>query len=114
MIAALAILGLAIFLFIKEIQTFAAEYKLELNKDLETFSEILSARMAGISEIVIRLGSTVIGKSVVDMCMRKNLGISILAVNRGDEVIRTGLPSAHRQLRANPADHRQRDNAGLA
>lgn len=76
---------------LNEIQAFAAEYKLELKKDLETFSEILSASVAGISEIVIPPGSTVIGKSVDDMRMRKSLGISILAVNRGDEVIRTGL-----------------------
>ena len=75
----------------QEIQAFATRYKLELKKDLETFSEILSQGVAGISEIVIPPGSTVIGKSVDDVRMRKSLGMSILAVNRGDEVIRTGV-----------------------
>jgi di/tricarboxylate transporter len=75
----------------QEIQTYADQYKLELKKDLETFSEMLSQGVSGISEIVIPPGSTVIGKSLGDLRMRKSLGLSVLAVNRGGDVIRTGI-----------------------
>ncbi|MBI1422163.1 MAG: SLC13 family permease [Gammaproteobacteria bacterium] len=74
-----------------EIESFANEYKLMLKKNLETFAEILSASVAGISEIVIPPGSTIIGKSVDELRLRKTLGISILSVKRGDDVIRSDL-----------------------
>jgi di/tricarboxylate transporter len=75
----------------QEIQAFAEKYGLQLKGNLETFSEILSSSVAGISEVVIPPGSTVIGKSVDELRLRKSLGISVLAVNRGDEVIRTNI-----------------------
>lgn len=75
----------------EEIEAFANEYKLLLKKNLETFAETLSAGVAGISEIVIPPGSNIIGKSVDELRIRKTLGLSILSVKRGDDVICSGI-----------------------
>lgn len=76
-----------------DIAAFANKNKLLLKKNLETFAETLSASAAGISEIVIPPGSTVVGKSVDELRVRKTLGLSILGVKRGDEVIRRDIRS---------------------
>jgi len=59
-------------------------------KELEKFTDLLSASRAGIAEVVIPPGSTLIGKSAVDLWMRKTYGLATMAIHRGGETIREG------------------------
>lgn len=72
------------------LQKFTDAFSLSLKKDLETFTESLSAAKAGIAEIVIPPGSELINKSAVDLWMRKTYGLALLAIHRGGETIREG------------------------
>jgi len=58
---------------------------------LRRFAEALDPSQAGISEIVIPPGSPLVGRSLRDIRMRKTYGLSVLAVHRGEEVIRERL-----------------------
>ena len=69
---------------------FAEKYKLTVRYDLETFTELLAATKAGVGEVVIPPGSTLVGKSARDVWMRKTYGISTLAMHRGGETFREG------------------------
>lgn len=69
---------------------FINENRLERRSDLVTFAEELVATKAGVGEIVIPPGSTLIGKSARDVWMRKTYGISLLALQRGSETFREG------------------------
>ncbi|MFA5626631.1 MAG: SLC13 family permease [Thiohalomonadaceae bacterium] len=73
------------------VQRQAETYKLERTGKLENFAEILSPSTAGISEIVIPPNSRLIGKSLQTIRMRKTFGLNILAVYRGNQVIRKDL-----------------------
>jgi di/tricarboxylate transporter len=64
--------------------------KLLLRKELETFSEALSATKAGIAEVVIPPVSDLIGKSARDVWMRKTYGIAMVALHRGGNTLREG------------------------
>ncbi|MDH5394727.1 MAG: SLC13 family permease [Gammaproteobacteria bacterium] len=72
------------------LQKFTDAFSLTLKKDLETFTESLSAAKAGVAEIVIPPGSELINKSAVDLWMRKTYGLALLAIHRGGETIREG------------------------
>ncbi len=71
---------------------FARENKLEVKADLEVFSDALVHTKAGIAELVIPPGSSLIGKTARDVWMRKTYGVSLLIIQRGDEIFncRTG------------------------
>jgi len=62
----------------------------EPKKDLEAFSDMLATTHAGIAEVVIPPGSSLIGQSAVDVWMRKSYGMAIMAINRGGEMMREG------------------------
>ena len=53
-------------------------------------SEVLSASKAGIAEIVIPPGSSLIGKSARDVWMRKTYGLAMIALHRDGETLREG------------------------
>ena len=72
------------------LQSFADKYKLQVRYDLETFTELLAATKAGVGEVVIPPGSSLIGKSARDVWMRKTYGISTLALHRVGETYREG------------------------
>jgi len=72
------------------IRAFADKHGLQIRKDLETFTEVLSAGRAGIAELVVPPGSKLIGKSARDIWMRKTYGISLLALHRGGKTYREG------------------------
>ena len=69
---------------------FVKRYGLELRNHIETFTEALSASKAGIGEIVIPPGSSLIGKSARDIWMRKTYGIAMVALHRNGETLREG------------------------
>ncbi len=83
--------------------SFVAESGIETRPDLETFADALSSTKAGIAEIVIPPGSSLIGKSARDVFLRKVYGLSVLAVRRGDETL-TYATGGVRDLPFKPGD----------
>ena len=69
---------------------FVEKYGLTLRNNLHTFSESLSKAKAGIGEVVIPPGSTLIGQSARDVWMRKTYGIAMVALHRVGETLREG------------------------
>jgi len=68
-------------------QAFVSSHNLKIKPDLETFAEALVPSKAGIAEVVIPPGSTLVGKSARDIWMRKTYGLSLLAIHRNGNVI---------------------------
>lgn len=75
----------------KAVQKLCDTYKLERTGRLINFSEALTPSRAGISEIVIPPNSSLAGKSLQQLRMRKTYGLNILAVYRGNEAVTEGL-----------------------
>jgi len=71
---------------------FAEDYGLRIKPEMDVFSEVLSAASAGIAEVVIPPDSSVIGKSIREIEIRKKHDATVLAVFRADDVIDTDLP----------------------
>jgi di/tricarboxylate transporter len=71
-------------------QAFAKKYGLQMRENFEAFDEALSPSKAGIAEVVIPPGSSLIGKSARDVWMRKRYGLSMLALHRGGETMHEG------------------------
>ncbi|MFV2056605.1 MAG: SLC13 family permease [Thiohalomonadales bacterium] len=69
---------------------FVEKFGLTLRNNIESFTEALSATKAGIGEIVIPPGSSLIGKSARDVWMRKAYGIAMVALHRDGETLREG------------------------
>ena len=69
----------------RHLKDFVDNYGLKIQKGLRAFSEVLSSSQAGIAEIVIPPGSTLIGKSARDVWMRKIYGIAMVALHRDGE-----------------------------
>lgn len=69
---------------------FVEKFGLKQRDILYTFAESLSARRAGIAEIVIPPGSQLIGKSACDIWMRKTYGLAMVGLHRGGETLREG------------------------
>jgi di/tricarboxylate transporter len=61
--------------------------RLKAKPDLDLFAEAMSSPKAGVAEIVIPPGSSLIGKTARDVWMRKTYGLSLLAINRGEKRI---------------------------
>jgi len=59
-------------------------------EELVVFKDLLDPSKSGIAEVVIAPGSHLIGKSAVDVWMRKTYGLAIMAIHRGGETIREG------------------------
>jgi di/tricarboxylate transporter len=66
---------------------FVTASKVQVRKDLETFADALTPTKAGVAEVVIAPGSSLIGKTARDVWMRKTYGLSLLAIHRGGETI---------------------------
>jgi di/tricarboxylate transporter len=72
------------------LKNYAEEYNLTLRDELRTFSESLSATKAGVAEVVIPPGSSLIGKSARDVWMRKSYGLAMIGLHRDGETRREG------------------------
>ncbi len=70
---------------------FALDNKLRLQPRLRTFGELFNPTRAGISEVVIPPGSRLVGQSIAEARLRSRFGISVLAINRRNEIMRRGL-----------------------
>ena len=73
-----------------DLDHFVQKYDLKKRSQLRSFSESLSASKAGIAEVVIPPGSSLIGKSARDVWMRKTYGIALIGLHRDGETLREG------------------------
>ena len=69
---------------------FVEKYHLKQRRQLRTFSEALAATKAGIAEVLIPPGSSLIGKSARDVWMRKSYGLAMIGLHRNGETLREG------------------------
>ncbi|MCA1791400.1 MAG: SLC13 family permease [Thioalkalivibrio sp.] len=60
-------------------------------RDLKVFRNAMAPTKSGIAELVIRPGSRLIGKTVTEVAMRRTYGLSVLRLQRGEELTREGL-----------------------
>ena len=65
------------------VRRYAKARELQVQPRLRTFGNLFNPTRAGISEAVIVPGSSLVGKTLSDAHLRKRLGISVLALNRG-------------------------------
>ncbi len=70
---------------------FAREYALEIKNEMDVFAEVLSASRAGIAELVIPPDSSLIGKTLKEVALRRRYDATVLAVFRADDVIDSGF-----------------------
>jgi di/tricarboxylate transporter len=75
----------------EQVQQFAQNNVLSLRPRLRDFADFFNASRAGIAEAVVPPGSRFIGKQPSELRLRKRLGLSILAISRGDSVITAGV-----------------------
>ncbi len=71
-----------------DLEHFVKENGLVQRMDMITFADSMSASKAGIAELVVPPGSSLIGKSARDLWMRKTYGASLLAIHRNGETVR--------------------------
>ncbi|MEM9231632.1 MAG: SLC13 family permease [Pseudomonadota bacterium] len=71
----------------RAVEKLAANYDARVLGELEVFAEEMAATNAGIAEVVIPPGSSLIGKSVREVMMRKTYGLSMLAIHRGQSTL---------------------------
>ena len=76
-----------------QVGRFAVDNQLRLQPRLRTFGSLFNPSRAGISEVVIPPGSRLVGQTIADARLRSKFGISVLAINRGDTIVRSGLRS---------------------
>jgi di/tricarboxylate transporter len=73
---------------------------LRVQTRLRNFRDMFDPTRAGISEAVIPPNSHFVKQTVADLRLRKRFGISVLAVNRGDEIFREDV----RKVSLRPGD----------
>ncbi|HET7612253.1 MAG TPA: SLC13 family permease [Rhodanobacteraceae bacterium] len=71
-----------------DVNAFAQDMQCRAGNRIQALADIFNPTRAGISEVVIPPLSKFIKQEVGELRLRKRYGISVLAVNRGDEVIR--------------------------
>ncbi|MFT4247344.1 MAG: SLC13 family permease [Pseudomonas sp.] len=67
---------------------FAQNHFLRMSSRLRNLGDLFNPARAGISEAVVPPNSRFIGKSAAELRLRKQLGLSLLAINRDKQVIR--------------------------
>ncbi|KGM57385.1 potassium transporter TrkA [Lysobacter arseniciresistens ZS79] len=75
----------------RQVADFAQNNMLRLSTRLRHFGDLFNPSRAGISEAVIPATSKFIGKTGRDLQLRKQLGLSLLAVNRDKNVLRENV-----------------------
>ncbi|MBE5316317.1 MAG: SLC13 family permease [Xanthomonadales bacterium] len=75
----------------EQVADYAQNNLLRLQARLRNFADLFNPSRAGISEAVIPPNSQLIGQTLEDLHLRKRLGISVLAINRGNEVYREAI-----------------------
>ncbi|GAB1408735.1 SLC13 family permease [Thermomonas brevis] len=75
------------------VEDFAQNNMLRLSSRLRTFGDLFNPSRAGISEAVVPPTSGFIGKTSTDLRLRKQYGLSLLAINRDKQVVRDDVRS---------------------
>ena len=75
----------------QHVTDYAQANLLRLSSRLRQFGDLFNPSRAGISEAVIPPNSSFIGQTVGDLHLRKSQGISVLALNRDNEVLRENI-----------------------
>jgi len=73
-----------------DLDRFVTTFELKKREGLRSFSESLSPVKAGIAEVVIPPGSSLVGKSARDVWMRKTYGLALVGLHRNGETMREG------------------------
>ena len=81
--ARLAVLGLRRVV----LEQFVEPYGLEILPQLDVFADDFAATQSGVAEVVIPPGSSVIGHTPIDLRLRQTHGLSLLAIQRGEETL---------------------------
>jgi di/tricarboxylate transporter len=71
----------------EQVGEFALKNHLRLQPRLRTFGSLFNPTRAGISEVVIPPGSRLIGQTIGEARLRQRFGISVLAINRREQII---------------------------
>ncbi len=100
----LAILGLR-----RVVAEFADIYGLTVLRTPDRFSEDFATTQAGVAEIVIPPGSSLIGKDSKELRIRQTYGFSLLAIHRGEEVLSNVETEDHEATRLGTVQFRQGD-----
>ena len=79
----------------EHIADYAQNNLLRMQSRLRNFGDLFNPSRAGISEAVIPPTSRFLGKTLNDLRLRKGHGISVLAINRGNEVHREDIRNLH-------------------
>ncbi|MBK9020670.1 MAG: SLC13 family permease [Sulfuritalea sp.] len=74
----------------EKLREFAGKFGLDLREELVAFADTLAPTKAGIAEVVIPPGSSLIGKSARDVWMRKVYGLALVALHRAGKTLREG------------------------
>jgi di/tricarboxylate transporter len=72
----------------EDVAEFANNQLCAISPRLRNFADMFNPSRAGISEVVIPPNSRWLKRDVGELRLRKNFGISVLAVNRGEQVFR--------------------------
>jgi len=73
-----------------DLEHFIEKYILKKRTIMRTFVDDLSASKAGVAEVVIPPGSSLIGKSARDVWMRKTYGLAMIGLHRDGKTLREG------------------------
>ncbi len=68
-------------------QEFAEPYGLDILPALDAFADDFAPTQSGVAEVVIPPGSSVIGKTPIDLRLRQSHGMALLAIHRGEETM---------------------------
>ena len=82
----------------ESVADFAQNHMLRLSTRLRVFGDLFNPSRAGISEAVVPPTSGFIGKTSTDLRLRKQYGLSLLAINRDKQVVRDDVRAT--QIRA--------------
>ncbi|MEI2456412.1 SLC13 family permease [Lysobacter firmicutimachus] len=77
----------------QQVADFAQNHFLRLSSRLRNFADLFNPSRAGISEAVVPATSGYIGKTAGDLHLRKQSGLSLLAINRDKSVLRENVRS---------------------
>ncbi|QSX74918.1 SLC13 family permease [Lysobacter arenosi] len=75
----------------QQVSDFAQNHFLRLSSRLKNFGDLFNPSRAGISEAVVPATSKFIGKNGRDLQLRKQMGLSLLAINRDKAVLRENV-----------------------
>ncbi len=74
----------------QDLTHFCEKYGLKQRTELRAFSESLATTKAGIAEVLIPPGSSLIGKSARDLWLRKTTGLAMIGLHRNSKTLREG------------------------